>query len=172
MTLIFSQCPGSSRVPSLLLQPPTWVPKPTFSLSTLSKPQRMGRGRIWPGKRLPECAVPFPCRRDRSGDRWCHFVGVECWTPKQSCASGDPPPSDSGAGGSLSPRRAESLSLRQRGSSRNGSNEEGQIQLRKSLRYGPCGTSATPVAPSSSVDKTSYHIIGAVQLQYGENFGP
>lgn len=36
ITLILSQCPGSSHVPSLLLQPPTWALKLMFSLSTLS----------------------------------------------------------------------------------------------------------------------------------------
>jgi len=48
--------------------------------------QSVGRGRIWPGKGLPQHAVPFPCRQDSSGDHRCHFVGAECQTLKQSCA--------------------------------------------------------------------------------------
>ena len=48
MTLTVSQCPGSSHVPSLLLQPPMWVPKPMFSLSTLSKLQS-NNCRVWEG---------------------------------------------------------------------------------------------------------------------------
>lgn len=159
MTLIFSQCTGSSYVLSLLLRPPMCVPKPVLSLSSLSKPQSNNH-RGWEGAgtgparacHSPQCLFPATKIDLETVSATLSVPSARC----QSSAGLADGGSDSGAGGSLSPRRAVSPSLCQRGSSRDGSVEEGQIQLQKSLRCGPCGTSAAQATPSSSGDEASY----------------
>lgn len=55
MTLILSQCPGSSPVPSLLFQPSPWadVLREHPIKTSAKQRQRVGRGMIWPGKGSP-----------------------------------------------------------------------------------------------------------------------